>query len=393
MTTRTPRARCGRRCDDVRAIRFASIMRIAQVAPLAESVPPSGYGGTERVVSWLTEALVRRGHDVTLFASADSTTSADLEPMSPRAMRGVDARPFETRMIAEVYRRADEFDVIHCHTDYLGLPLAERVDTPTVLTLHGRLDLPGLPLVFLAFPDVSYISISDSQRAPIPDMHWVATVYHGLPLHEYPFHAEADDYLLFLGRIAREKAPERAIHIAIEAGVPLKIAAKVDPADREYYETMVRPLLDHPLVEFLGEVNGARKMELLGRARALLSPIDWPEPFGLVMIESLACGTPVIARRRGSVPEILRDGETAIIRETDAELREAVEHVARIDRRRCRAEVEQRFTDERMVDAYLEIYDAARRLPERKTVASARWRPRRAQRTEAISISPLRRST
>src|SRR5262245_54653662 len=220
-------------------------MRIAQVAPLAESVPPEGYGGTERVVSYLTEELVRLGHDVTLFATADSETSADLEPMCPRGARSdakLDARLFETRMLAEAYRRADEFDVIHCHTDYVGLPLAEHVRTPTMVTLHGRLDLPGLPTVFRGFPDVAYVSISDSQRAPVPDIQWVATVYHGLPKRLYRFRPDSGDYLLFLGRICPEKGPDRAIRIATRARVPLRIAAKVDPGDQEYFETAVKPL-------------------------------------------------------------------------------------------------------------------------------------------------------
>jgi glycosyltransferase involved in cell wall biosynthesis len=269
-------------------------MRIAQVAPLAESVPPEGYGGTERVVSYLTEELVRLGHDVTLFATADSETSAELEPMSPWAARSdpnLDPRPLETRMLAEAYRRSEEFDVIHCHTDYVGLPLAEHVTTQTVVTLHGRLDLPGLGGVFREFPNVSYVSISDSQRAPVPDINWVATVHHGLPARSYSFEPVAGDYLLFLGRISPEKCPDRAIRIATRAGVPLRIAAKVDAVDREYFEAAVRPLLDDPLVDFIGEVSGEQKVELLAHALALLFPIDWPEPFGLVMIEALACGT------------------------------------------------------------------------------------------------------
>jgi glycosyltransferase involved in cell wall biosynthesis len=338
-------------------------MRIAQVAPLAESVPPEGYGGTERVVSYLTEELVRLGHDVTLFATADSKTSADLEPMSPRAARDAELDPhlFETRMLAEAYRRADEFDIIHCHTDYLGLPLAERVGTRTVVTLHGRLDFPGLSTVLRDFPDVAYVSISDSQRAPVPDIQWVATIYHGLPRRLYSFESESGDYLLFLGRISPEKAPDRAIRIATRAGMRLRIAAKVDAADQEYFEASVKPLLANPRVEFLGEVGGEEKLRLLANARALLFPIDWPEPFGLVMIESLACGTPVIARRRGSVPEILLDGETGFVCETDDELCDAVSRVHELDRRRCRADFERRFTDTRMAEDYVAVYDRVRR--------------------------------
>jgi glycosyltransferase involved in cell wall biosynthesis len=334
-------------------------MRIAQVAPLAESVPPEGYGGTERVVSYLTEELVRLGHDVTLFATADSETSADLEPMSPRAVRSdpeLDPGPFETRMLAEAYRRSDEFDVIHCHTDYVGLPLSERVTTPTVVTLHGRLDVPGLRAVFREFPDVSYVSISDSQRAAAPDIHWVATIYHGLPERLYAFQSRPADYLLFLGRVCPEKAPDRAIRIARRAGVPLKIAAKVDAKDQEYFAQCVEPLLGHPLVEFVGEVGGHEKRDLLAHARGLFFPIDWREPFGLVMIEALACGTPVVARRRGSVPEILLHGETGFIGETDDELSDAVSRLYQLDRRRCRDDFERRFTDAVMTRKYLALY-------------------------------------
>jgi glycosyltransferase involved in cell wall biosynthesis len=336
-------------------------MRIAQVAPLAESVPPEGYGGTERVVSYLTEELFRLGHDVTLFATADSETSAELEPMAPRAARSdpqLDAGPFETRMIAEAYRRSDEFDVIHCHTDYVGLPLAEHVATPTVVTLHGRLDVPGVPAVLREFPGVAYVSISDDQRLAAPDVNWVATVHHGLPASLYSFQPTPGDYLLFLGRICREKGTDRAIRIATRAGMPLRIAAKVDPADREYFESAVRPLLNDPRIEFLGEVGGKRKLELLASARALLFPIDWPEPFGLVMIEALACGTPVLARRRGSVPEIVRHGETGFVCETDDELCEAVARLDHIDRRACRSDFERRFTDTRMTEQYVAIYQS-----------------------------------
>jgi glycosyltransferase involved in cell wall biosynthesis len=336
-------------------------MRIAQVAPLAESVPPEGYGGTERVVSYLTEELVRLGHDVTLFATADSETSAELEPMSPRAARSdppLDARPFETRMVAEAYRRSGEFDVIHCHTDYVGLPLSEHAATPTVVTLHGRLDVPGLRAVFREFPNVAYVSISDNQRTAAPDMNWVATIYHGLPASLYSFQPTPGDYLLFLGRICAEKGTDRAIRIATRAGMPLRIAAKVDQADQEYFESAVQPLLDDPRIDFLGEVGGERKLELLANARALLFPIDWPEPFGLVMIEALACGTPVIARRCGSVPEILRDGQTGFVCETDDEMCEAVSRLGHIDRRRCRSDFESRFTDTRMTEQYVALYEA-----------------------------------
>jgi glycosyltransferase involved in cell wall biosynthesis len=339
-------------------------MRIAQIAPLNESVPPEGYGGTERVVSYLTEGLVRLGHEVTLFATADSETAARLVPMSPHGARSdpdLDPRPFEMRMLADAYRRSDEFDVIHCHTDYFGLPLSERVDTPTVITLHGRLDLPGLQRLFREFPEVAYVSISDSQRAPIPDINWVATIYHGLPARLYTFQRQASDYLLFLGRISPEKGPDHAIRIATRARVPLKIAAKIDPVDQEYFDTEVQPLLGDPLVDFVGEVSGEDKLELLAHARALLFPIDWPEPFGLVMIEALACGTPVVARQRGSVPEVVRHGETGFVAENDDELCEAVSRIREIDRRRCRDDFENRFTDTRMAERYAELYETVRR--------------------------------
>jgi glycosyltransferase involved in cell wall biosynthesis len=345
-------------------------MRIAQVAPLAESVPPEGYGGTERVVSYLTEELVRLGHDVTLFATADSETAADLEPMSPRAARsdpGLDPRPFETRMLAEAYRRSEEFDVIHCHTDYVGLPLSEHVATPTVVTLHGRLDVPGLRALFREFPDVSYVSISDSQRTAAPDIHWVATIHHGLPERLYAFQPTPGDYLLFLGRVSPEKAPDRAIRIAVRAGVPLKIAAKVDAVDQEYFAQCVEPLLGHPLVEFVGEVGGDQKLDLLAHARGLLFPIDWPEPFGLVMIEALACGTPVVARQRGSVPEVLLHGETGFIGETDDELSDAISRLDELDRRRCREDFEQRFTDAEMTRKYLALYQRVSQAQRRKS--------------------------
>jgi glycosyltransferase involved in cell wall biosynthesis len=373
-------------------------MRIAQVAPLTESVPPEGYGGTERIVSYLTEELVRLGHDVTLFATADSETSAELEPMSPRGARSdpaLDPRPYETRMLAEAYRRSAEFDVIHCHTDYVGLPLAEHATTPTIVTLHGRLDLPGLRSVFGEFPDVAYVSISDSQRTAAPNLNWVATIHHGLPEPLYSFQAAFGEYLLFLGRICPEKGPESAIRIATRAGIPLRIAAKVDPTDREYFAACVQPLLDHPAVDFVGEVGGEQKLQLLAHARALLFPIDWPEPFGLVMIEALACGTPVIARRRGSVPEIVRHGETGFVCETDEELREAVSRLDRIDRRRCRSDFENRFTDTKMTQKYVALYEAIRQgvtLPMEES-ATCGLSERTEERRERGALEPRARSS
>jgi glycosyltransferase involved in cell wall biosynthesis len=335
-------------------------MRIAQVAPLYERVPPEQYGGTERVVSYLTEELVRLGHEVTLFASGDSITTARLVAPCRRALRldphCRDPLAPHVRMLGQVYQHAHQFDVIHCHTDYLGLPLARSTRTPTVITLHGRLDIPELAPLYGDYPDVSLVSISDAQRMHLPHANWVATVHHGLPADLYPFYPQPGRYLLFLGRISPEKRPDSAIRVACRAGVPLRIAAKVDKVDREYFETTIRPLLHHPLVEFIGEVDDHHKRSLLGEALALLFPIDWPEPFGLVMIEALACGTPVIARRRGSVPEVLRDGYTGIVCETEADMVEAVHRVATLDRATCRREFEQRFTAPRMAQRYLDVY-------------------------------------
>jgi len=336
-------------------------MRIAQVAPLYERVPPVLYGGTERVVSYLTEALVAQGHQVTLFASGDSLTAARLRSPCTRALRldpaCRDPLAPHVRMLGDVYRHAQEFDIIHCHTDYLGLPLAETVRTPTVITLHGRLDIPDVWPLYLDYPEVPLISISDAQREPMPHAQWLGTVHHGLPRDLYQPGDTVGDYLLFLGRISPEKRPDAAIQIARLAGVPLKIAAKIDAADRAYWQRQILPLLEQGgLVEFLGEVDDSQKRVLLAGARALLFPIDWPEPFGLVMIEALACGTPVIARRRGSVPEILVDGVTGFVCETDEEMAAAVHRLHDLDRRHCRTEFEARFTAEVMARRYVALF-------------------------------------
>ena len=286
-------------------------MRIAQVAPLCESVPPRLYGGTERVVAYLTEALVQAGHDVTLFASADSMTQAKLVPCCAQALRlsGIhDANPSHVLMLERVLQRAEQFDVIHFHIDSLPLPFARRMVTPSLLTMHGRLDLPELPALFAEFDDVPIVSISDAQREPLPSCGWSGTVYHGLPGDLHPFTATPQDYVAFIGRLSREKRVDRAVEIARRVGLPLKIAAKVDPSDRSYYETEVVPLLELPGVEYIGEIGEADKAEFLGNARALVFPIDWPEPFGLVMIEAFACGTPVVAFRHGSVHEAMEEG-------------------------------------------------------------------------------------
>jgi glycosyltransferase involved in cell wall biosynthesis len=350
-------------------------LRIAQVAPLYERVPPALYGGTERVVSWLTEELIRRGHRVTLFASGDSRTAAALVSACERALRldGGGGDPLVPHVIelSQVFERAADFDVIHCHVDFLAFPFGRLVRTPTIHTLHGRLDLPQLVSVFRRFHDVPVVSISDAQRRPLAHLpvRWVGTVPHGLPLDLYPFSPRPGRYLAFLGRIAPEKRPDLAIAVARRVGLPLKIAAKVDPADRAYYEREIRPLLDDPLVEFVGEIGDAHKPAFLGEALALLFTIDWPEPFGLVMIEALACGTPVIARPCGSVPEVVIGGQTGFIADTIEELVDAVKRVDTIDRAACRRDVEERFTVERMASAYEALYRSL--LAERREPPSA----------------------
>ena len=338
-------------------------MRIAQVAPLFESVPPRLYGGTERVVSCLTEELVRRGHDVTLFASGDSRTAATLVPVVERAMRyGSDTRDLLavefTRELGMVFSRATDFDVIHCHVDYLAFPFGALSRTPTVHTIHGRLDLPHLVPLYQQFSTVPLVSISMAQRAPLEPLgvRWVATVHHGLPTERYAFAAQDKGYLAFLGRLSPEKQPDMAIEIARRVGLPLKIAAKIDAVDREYFDRTVAPLLDDPLVEFLGEIGDDDKAEFLGGARALLFPIDWPEPFGLVMIEAMACGTPVVARPCGSVPEVVVHGRTGFLGSSLIELVDAVKRIDEIDRAACRRHVEERFSVGRMAQDYEAVY-------------------------------------
>jgi glycosyltransferase involved in cell wall biosynthesis len=341
-------------------------MRIAQVSPIYEAVPPRLYGGTERVVSYLTEELVRRGHDVTLFASGDSVTAARLSAVTERALRfSSETRDVlaaeNIRLLDSVFHRAHDFDLIHCHVDYLGYPFSRLVRTPTLHTMHGRLDLPYLRPLYRQFRDVPLVSISNAQRSPLAGhgVTWAGTVYHGLPLDGYPFVPEPDDYLAFLGRLSAEKQPDVAIAVAQRAGIPLRIAAKVDPTDRAYFESVVEPLLDDPLIEFIGEVDDAEKVRFLGGARALLFPIDWPEPFGLVMIEAMACGTPVIARPCGSVPEVLELGRTGFVGDTIEDMVDAVKRIDTIDRAECRRHVERRFSVARMVDDYEALYHRA----------------------------------
>jgi glycosyltransferase involved in cell wall biosynthesis len=344
-------------------------MRIAQVAPLIESVPPRFYGGTERIVSYLTEELVRQGHEVTLFASGDSVTQAELVACTSRALRMDpevrDALPYLIIAIDQVRRRAHEFDVLHFHIDYLHFPLFRALSRNTVTTLHGRLDLPDLLPVFAAFPEMSLVSISDHQRRPMPHLRWLRTIHHGLPNDLYPFApAPAGDYLAFLGRICPEKRPDRAIEIARRAGIPLKIAAKVDRVDEAYFAEVVRPLLRDPSIEFVGEVGEAEKASLLSGARGLLFPIDWPEPFGLVMIEAMACGTPVIAYRCGSVPEVIEDGITGYIVDGIEAAVAAVDRLEALDRGLIRRRFEDRFSAERMAREYLAVYNGAQDMIE-----------------------------
>lgn len=335
-------------------------MRIAQVAPLYESVPPKLYGGTERVVASLTDELVRRGHDVTLFASGDSTTLAKLVPVIPQAVRlsGPIREPHAYQMLelGMVFERAEEFDIIHCHVEYFGLPFTRLSSTPVLTTLHGRLDMLELQPIFWEYRDANLVSISNNQRKPLPFANWVATVYNGVDLDLYKFERRRGDYLAFLGRISPEKGIEQAIELAKKTGLPLKVAAKVDDADRQYYEHQVKPLLDHGLVEYLGEIDQAQKNAFLTKALALVFPIHWPEPFGLVMVEALACGTPVIAGRFGSVPEIIEDGKTGFICDSVEEMALACSRLSQISAAECRRQVERRFCSQVMTTAYEQVY-------------------------------------
>jgi glycosyltransferase involved in cell wall biosynthesis len=336
------------------------MMRIAQVAPLWESVPPKLYGGTERIVSYITEELVRLGHDVTLFASGDSVTQARLEPGCPQSLRlktGVFNRDAPLITLTERAFSSSDFDLIHSHLDFFGFPLARRCPVPVVNTLHGRLDLQELAAVYGEYAELPLVSISDAQRLPLLEANWRATVYHGLPSELYRLHPEPGKYLAFLGRIAVEKRADHAIELAKRVGIPLRIAAKVDPSDRIYFEREIEPLLDHPLIEFVGEITDAEKDDFLGNALALVCPYDWPEPFGLVLIEAMACGTPVLAYRRGSIPEVIEPGVTGFICDSVEEMARALEGVPVLSRERCREQFDRRFTVERMVQNYLRVYN------------------------------------
>jgi glycosyltransferase involved in cell wall biosynthesis len=340
-------------------------MRIAQIAPLFESVPPKLYGGTERVVSYLTEEFVRQGHDVTLFASGDSITAANLHPICSRALRlegrnVIDPIAHHVRMIELVARHAHEFDVLHFHIDYLHFPVTRRQGVAAVTTMHGRLDIPDVIPLYREFSEMNLVSISNAQRTPMEWANWVATVYHGVPDSLYKLHDKPGRYLAFLGRISPEKRVDRAIEIARRVGMPIKIAAKVDAVDREYFDAEIRKLLDRPLVEYIGEIGEHEKSEFLGNAYALLFPINWPEPFGLVMIEAMACGTPVIAYRNGSVPEVLEDGLTGYIVDNLDDAARAVLRIGSFDRRVCRSIFEERFSSRRMCMDYIEVYKRLR---------------------------------
>ena len=336
-------------------------MRIAQVAPLYESVPPKNYGGTERIVSYLTEELVRQGHDVTLFASGDSVTKARLVAVSRRSLRMnkhcTDQMAHHVLMLEQVSQHAHEFDVVHFHIDYLHFPLSRRASVPHVTTLHGRLDLPDLVPLYEQFRDMPILSISNAQREPLPWANWQGTVYHGLPEDLFRFRPKPENYLAFLGRISPEKRVDRAIEIAKRTGIPLKVAAKVDPVDKDYFDREIEPLLRNSAVNYVGEISDEEKDQFLGNAYALLFPIDWPEPFGLVMIEAMACGTPVIAYDGGAVSEVIEEGRTGFIVKGLEDATEAVRRVPELSRAYCREVFEKRFTAVRMASNYLQMYE------------------------------------
>jgi glycosyltransferase involved in cell wall biosynthesis len=352
-------------------------MRIAQIAPLTEAIPPKLYGGTERVVSWLTEELVALGNDVTLFASGDSETSAKLEPIWPRALRldGSirDPNALHMMMLERVRQISDEFDLLHFHLDYYPFSLFSRQQTPFISTLHGRLDLPEHQPVFSTFNTAPLVSISNSQRRPLPQANWVRTIYHGVPEKLLTPQPMKPAYLAVLGRIAPEKSIDRAIRIAKRCGIPLKIAAKIDRVDQEYYDEIIKPILDPSITEYIGEIGDHEKSEFLSGAIALLVTIDWPEPFGLVMIEAMACGTPVIAFNRGSVPEIVEDDITGYIVEDEISGLSAVNRVLRLDRQSVRRRFEERFTARRMATDYLAAYRSVMQVktPRLKVIEAA----------------------
>lgn len=351
-------------------------MKIAQLSPLWESVPPQLYGGTERIVSYLTEELVRQGHEVTLFASGDSTTASQLSSCCSKALRlhdnGLVNRDAPLILMLEraLGAASGQYDVVHSHLDFLSFPMSRRAHAPVVTTLHGRLDLPELVPIFEEYAEMPVVSISDAQRTPLPGANWSGTVYHGIPKNLYSYHSGSGSYLAFLGRISPEKCPDHAIEIAKRAGMPLRIAAKVDPADRDYFNNKIERLLEHPLIEYVGEITDAEKNDFLGDAAALVCPYDWPEPFGLVLIEAMACGTPVLAYRRGSIPEIIEHGVTGYVCDNLNEIVQSVSALPLIDRQNCREVFERRFTVERMVRDYLNLYERVAGAPLRPRLLS-----------------------
>ncbi len=365
-------------------------MRIAQIAPLYEAVPPKLYGGTERVVAHLCDALVDLGHEVTLFSSAEAVTRADLVAVRDQAIR-LDPAPLKSdlaahlSMLSEVRRQQDRFDIIHFHVDMIHFPMFEAVAPRTITTLHGRLDIKDLPEVYRRWPKYPLVSISDSQRDALQFANWAGTVYHGFPKTLYRFEPNPRGYLAFLGRMSPEKGPDRAIAIAKRLGMPLKMAAKVDAADKAYFQEEIRPLLDHPLIEFIGEINDADKSEFLGGAETLLFPIEWPEPFGLVAIEAMACGTPVVAYRHGAAPEVVDDGVTGFVVDGEDEAVAAVRAAQALDRREVRRRFDRRFSATAMARGYLDLYaDRLARLPYASELAPNR---READKTPAFAQS------
>jgi glycosyltransferase involved in cell wall biosynthesis len=337
-------------------------MKIAQVAPLFESIPPKTYGGIERIVYWLTEEMIARGHEVTLFATADSQTSANLVPIWPHGLRleqgiGIDKVGIHHVMLEQVLKRADEFDIAHFHCDYWHLSYLRSMNTTTVTTMHSRLDYKPLSTIYDYHPDFNAISISKAQRKPVPWLNWQANIYHGIPENQLKLDDGSGKYLLFLGRICQEKRPDRAIEIAKQAKIPLKIAAKVDPADTQYYAEVIEPLLNNEYVEYIGEINDAQKQEVIGKALALIHPVEFPEPFGIAMIEAMACGTPVVGFRTGSIPEVVDENITGFVVDNIPDAVCAINKAALLSRKQVREVFEKRFTASRMAEDYLSVYE------------------------------------